>query len=247
MRLVGFPLDDVPGLSYVGSPSGTIVGTSRLPFDYIVAIPGGAIGPAGPRGLQGDTGPTGAASTVPGPKGDPGEIGPAGPQGVPGIQGVPGEQGPEGPAGIQGPKGDAGASLDIEGTVSTYAQLPAAPKAGSAYVVAADGKLYFYDGVSWPDDGAGVPFVGPQGPQGNAGPAGSAGPTGPQGIQGIQGVQGPAGTPGATGPQGPAAVAGVVGSVAGSPQQLTLWTGTAAQYAALGAGVSDHTVYVVTA
>jgi hypothetical protein len=90
-------------------------------------------------------------------------------------------------------------SLDIEGTVPTYADLPASPVEGSAYVVAADGLLYFFDGTTFPADGAGVPFQGPQG------------------IQGIQGVPG-ASVTGPAGPAGPSAVSADAGntSVLGS-------------------------------
>jgi len=92
-----------------------------------------------------------------------------------------GEQGEQGVQGIQGVQGEAGVSLDINGTVATWADLPASPEPGEAWVVAADGRLYFYDGLAWPADGAGVPFVGPAGPQGVAGPQGLVGATGDPG------------------------------------------------------------------
>lgn len=109
----------------------------------------------------------GDGALVRGPKGDQGDQGPQGPQGPQGVQG------------IQGPQGEAGVSVDIEGTVATYVDLPANPLPGQAFVVAADGLLYFYDPqTGFPADGEGVPFRGPQGPQGV------------QGEQGIQGVPG---------------------------------------------------------
>ena len=134
----------------------------------LIAVPGGpgVSGPPGPQGEPGPAGPPGADSTVPGP---------AGPQGIPGEVGQP------------------GVSLDIEGTVPTYADLPANPTEGSAYVVAADGLLYFFDGTAFPADGAGVPFQGPQG------------------IQGIQGVPG-ASVTGPAGPAGPSAVSADAGN-----------------------------------
>ncbi|MFM8798714.1 MAG: hypothetical protein ACKODT_07135 [Fluviibacter sp.] len=81
--------------------------------------------------------------------------------------------------------------------------MPSNPVAGDAYVNAADGLLYFYDGTSWPSSGNGVPFVGPQGPTGGQGI---------QGVQGIAGATGPAGATGAVGPAGPAGATGATGA-----------------------------------
>jgi hypothetical protein len=113
------------------------------------------------------------------------------PKGDQGGQGVKGDTGTQGPAGGQGEQGVPGVSLDIEDTVATYADLPVSPNNGDAYVVAADGLLYFFDGTSFPADGDGVPFVGPQGP---AGGQGVQGDEGPQGVKGDTGEQGPPGT-----------------------------------------------------
>lgn len=139
------------------------------------------------------------------------------PQGDQGPQGV---QGVTGPQGIEGPQGVPGVSLDIQGSVATYADLSSlspAPVDGQAWIVNADGKLYFYNG-GFPADGQGVPFRGPQGiqgiqgvqgeqgiagPTGPTGDTGPAGPTGPQGPQGDTGPAGPTGPTGATGPAGP--------------------------------------------
>lgn len=167
----------------------------------VIAI-GGPQGTVGPKGDTGEQGPQGI-------QGIPGPVGPEGPQGIQGIQGPigpQGETGPQGPQGIQGPAGVAGVALDIEGTVPTYADLPAGAVQGQAYLVTADGKLYYRDATGFPADGAGVPFRGPSGPQGIQGPQGPQGDTGPQGQQGIQGVQGPTGNTGPQGPQGPAGV-----------------------------------------
>jgi hypothetical protein len=101
-----------------------------------------------------------------------------GPQG---IQGQPGPQGPQGVQGIQGPQGpqgEPGAGLVINGSVATYADLPnnlTPADAGHAYFVEADGKLYIWSGTSWPADGAGSQFQGPQGPTGPQGPQGPKG------------------------------------------------------------------------
>ena len=143
----------------------TTLDVPNIRYGKLIAIPGGN-GPPGVQGPAGPAGPTGPGSTVPGP---------AGPQGV------------------TGPQGEPGVSLDIEGTVPTYADLPASPVEGSAYVVAADGLLYFFDGTTFPADGAGVPFQGPQG------------------IQGIQGVPG-ASVTGPAGPAGPSAVSADAGN-----------------------------------
>ena len=142
----------------------------------LIAIPGGN----GPPGVQGPPGPPGV-SNVPGPTGPAGPVGATGPAGPTGATGPAGSgstvPGPTGPQGIPGEVGQPGVSLDSEGTVPTYADLPADPPAGSAWVVAADGLLYFFDGTTFPADGAGVPFQGPQGVPGLQGVAGPAGPS----------------------------------------------------------------------
>jgi hypothetical protein len=72
-----------------------------------------------------------------------------------------------------GADGTDGISLSIQGSVPTYADLPADAAPGEAWVVEGDGKLYDHDGDGFPPDGAGVPWVGKQG---------VAGPPGSQGI-----------------------------------------------------------------
>lgn len=121
------------------------------------------------------------------------------------IRGPMGEQGPmgpEGPQGVQGPAGQDGGSVEIAGQVNTYADLPAGlteAHAGDGYLVDADGLLYVWNGTSFPADGAGVEFRGPQGPQG---PQGEVGPTGAQGVQGEPGAPGQTGPAGADGIRG---------------------------------------------
>lgn len=103
------------------------------------------------------------------------------------VANIRGPQGPTGPAGADG------AGIAIAGSVATYANLPTglgSADAGDGYLVEADGLLYIWSGASFPSNGAGVAFQGPEGPQGI------------QGIQGIQGVQGATGSTGATGPRG---------------------------------------------
>jgi hypothetical protein len=125
--------------------------------------------------------------------------------------------------------------LDINGTIATYANLPSSPAPGDAYVVAADGLLYFYDGTSWPANGQGVPFQGPQGPQGSSGMQGPTGPTGPQGATGAtgstgsQGVTGATGATGSQGPTGPTGPTGATGAAGSNGTRGSLWyTGTGA-------------------
>lgn len=223
----------VPGPAGPQGPAGA---DSTVPGPQGATGPAGAqgvAGPEGPRGVRGETGATGPQGNVGatgaqgavGPKGDTGPAGGTGPQGEPGPGGASGKPGPAGPQGaqgvpgIQGPQGTAGVSLDIQGTVATYADLPKTPAAGDAYVVAADGKLYFYDGTAWPVNGGGVPFQGPIGPQGIPGPQGLTGPEGPAGVDGaagadstVPGPAGPAGADGATGPQGDPGPAGADGA-----------------------------------
>lgn len=187
MRLVGSSPEGTPALSFVGSASGGVVG-----FTSGVA---GAPGGTGATGATGSTGGTGATGS----------------QGIQGIQGI------QGATGSQGTQGNAGVSLDINGTLATYAAIIAlgSPSAGDAYVNAADGKLYFYDGASWPASGAGVPFVGPQGEQGVQGAQGVQGVTGPVGAvgpQGVIGLTGATGLKGDTGDTGPTGLTGSIGS-----------------------------------
>lgn len=132
------------------------------------------------------------------------------------IKGPPGEQGPQGPQGpqgIQGPPGVDGAGIAIAGSVADYASLPTtlgAADAGDGYLVNSDGRLYIWDGDSFPASGSGVEF---RGPQGLPGPQGEVGPQGPQGIQGEVGPQGPVGPAGADGADGPTGATGPQGEV----------------------------------
>ena len=164
--------------------------------------------PAGPQGIQGpvgDTGPTGAT----GPKGDTGATGPKGDTGLTGAQGV---------------------SVELQGTVDTEADLPAAPAnwsdfAGHGYIVTTgisphvNGALWYWDLINGHWDYIG-PIVGPKGDTGLTGakgdkgdtgltgPKGDTGATGAQGIQGIQGIQGDVGP---TGPKGDTGAQGIQG------------------------------------
>ena len=99
----------------VTEPSGTAsVHEGTVAIDLTIPKPEAAIvGPTGPTGVAGPTGPTGAN----GLQGIQGEVGPTGPQGAQGIQGPKGDTGetgstgPQGEQGIQGeqgPKGDQG-------------------------------------------------------------------------------------------------------------------------------------------
>lgn len=125
-----------------------------------------------------------------------GATGPQGPTGATGPQGV------EGPA---GPAGADGAGIEIAGGVPTYADLPTGlteVNSGEGYLVEADGKLYIWNGTSFPADGAGVEFRGPEGPAGATGPQGVQGPAGEQGVAGADGATGAAGADGAQGDRG---------------------------------------------
>ena len=182
----------------------------------------GSQGVQGIQGLRGDVGPagpTGAAgadSTVAGPKGDPGATGSQGPQGLQGAVGAASTvAGPKGDTGPAGPTGPQGPA----GAASTVAG-PQGPKGDT--------------GLQGPA-GAASTVAGPQGPAGSQGPQGTQGTAGAGGAQGPQGVQGPA---------GPTRADLVLGSSNGAATGLTLWVGTAAQYAAVGKVAT--TVYVVT-
>lgn len=187
--------------------------------------PQGLAGPAGARGSTGPAGPTGPQGLIgpAGPAGDQGEPGAPGANGAVGARGATGPigpqgiQGPVGPQGIQGAKGNDGSGLIIKGAVSTYDQLPGTAVSGDAYIVTADGLLYVHNGTSFPSNGNGSQFRGPQGvqgiqgPQGVQGPVGNTGPAGPTGPKGADGFVGSDGAPGPTGPQGPIGLTGPAG------------------------------------
>ena len=107
-------------------------------------------GPMGPRGLQGLQG-------IQGPKGETGRIGPIGPRG------------------IQGPKGDYGPSFNIQGTLSSTANLPTPTEdmksKGYCYIIPdAQGIKHVWiiqgtDTLQWTDLGP----SGVQGPKGDTG------------------------------------------------------------------------------
>lgn len=150
--------------------------------------------------------------------------GPKGDQGIQGIQGAKGDQ---------GVKGEDGKGIEIAGSVATYAALPAdltSNDVGKGFLVEADGLLYIWTGTSFPANGSGVEFVGPEGDQGPAGldgvsvtgatvdgtgkltltlsnstqlgPWNVKGPKGDVGEQGIEGAKGDTGETGQTGSDG---------------------------------------------
>lgn len=88
-------------------------------------------------------------------------------------------------------------------------------------------------------------------PAGPEGPVGPAGPQGPQGIQGVAGPEGPEGPVGPAGPQGPQGIQGLQGpqgnqGVQGDPGTTpNWWTGTQAQYDALGTYDSNTQYWIV--
>lgn len=123
-------------------------------------------------------------------------------------------RGPQGPEGPQGPKGNDGAGIEIAGSVPTYGDLPSnlgPADAGNGYLVAADGKLYIWSGTSFPADGDGAEFRGPEGPQG------------PKGDQGIQGIQGPKGDQGEQGSAGAKGDRGDKGDTGATGQRGSKW------------------------
>ena len=122
---------------------------------------------------------------------------------------------------------------------------------GKGIYVEADGKLYIWNGTSFPADGNGVQIQGPQGPKGDKGDTGPEGPqgpqgpagqdgapgeTGPQGPQGIQGEQGPQGIQGEKGEQGPQGEPGPQGEQ--GPQGIQGETGPAGASATIEVGTT---------
>ena len=148
-----------------------------------------------------------------------------------GERGPQGEPGPQGPQGPQGPKGEDGAGIEVSGSVSTYENLPTnlTPEDnGKGYYVEEDGKLYIWNGSSFPSKGNGVQIQGPQGPQGI------------QGEQGPQGIQGPAGS---NGEDGFSPIATVTQTSTGATISITDSQGTTTANIANG---SDANVPIAT-
>lgn len=163
MQLRGYPPDGVPAISYVGSPTGSIIGSPALPVGNILSVPG----LTGPQGAKGDTGATGPQ----GPKGDKGDTG---------------DTGPKGDTGNTGPQGEG---LQVDGQVADYASLPTTGlTAGDVWL--AGQSLYIWSGTAWPAEGDGTPIEGPEGPQGDPGPTGATGPKGDTGSTGPKGDPG---------------------------------------------------------
>ena len=113
------------------------------------------------------------------------------------VAGIPGPAGPKGDTGEQGPQG---VGLDVDGSVPTFADLPAPPNVNinDVYVVENTGNGWIYTDRGWMD--LGLVIQGPQGIQGEKGEQGIEGP------RGDQGPKGDAGSPGQQGPEGPVGV-----------------------------------------
>ena len=114
----------VTGTDEGTSPTVTIVDRGTK-FEFVFTIPKGDTGPQGPQGEVGPQGPQGPQ----GEKGDTGERGPQGPQGP---QGEKGDTGAQGPQGEKGEKGDAGASIEVDATLSKTGAAADAKATGDA-------------------------------------------------------------------------------------------------------------------
>lgn len=199
MLLRGYPTDGAVSISYVGTATGSIVGSSPRPVDKIISL----AGPAGPTGPQGDTGPAGPT-------------------------GATGDAGPTGPTGDTGPTGPQGDGLEIDGQVAAYADLPTTGLT-TGEVWLAGTSLYRWNGSAWPAEADGAPVQGAEGPQGDPGIQGDTGATGPTGPTGSTGATGPKGDTGDTGPTGPTGLTGPTGATGSTgstgPAGTTSWSG----------------------
>ena len=96
-------------------------------------------------------------------------------------------------------------------------QIPSPPNAGSWFLRAVDGQVFWAAGSDVPGPPGATGPIGPRGPQGQAGPPGQKGADGsstvpgPRGNMGLQGPQGPRGQTGPQGAQGPAGAPGALG------------------------------------
>jgi hypothetical protein len=188
-----------------------------------------------------------AWTTVGSIKGPPGDKGDPGDPGTPGSSayqlavagGYSGTQSEwlaslKGPQGDPGEPGQDGTSIEIAGSVQSYADLPTTlttANAGDGYLVKDDGLLYMWDGDSFPANGAGVQFRGPKGDTGSPGDPGSDGAsaysiavdngfvgTQAQWLASLVGAKGDTGNTGQRGSKwfvGAGVPSGVSGSIAG--------------------------------
>ncbi len=197
----------------------------------------GAAGPQGPQGIQGIQGPQGSAVNITGSLNDPSELPATGNSGdsylinnelyvwdgtqyvnVGNIQGIQGPTGPQGAVGPQGAQGPQGAAVNITGSLTDPAQLPASGSSGDSYLI--NEELYVWDGTQWVNVGN------IQGPQGIAGATGPQGPTGANGAQGPTGADGAQGIQGITGPTGPQGITGPAGTGSGGAHMLVYSAGS---------------------
>jgi hypothetical protein len=164
------------------------------------------------------------------------------------IKGPKGDTGDTGPKGDTGDQGPAGEGIAIAGSVAAYADLPddlGPDDAGNGYLVEADGLLYIWSGTSFPSDGSGVAFQGPQGPAGSTGSDGADGDSAYQialdngfvgsesawlaSLVGATGATGATGAAGAKGDKGDTGDAGATGATGSTGARGSKWfTGTGA-------------------
>ena len=126
--------------------------------------------------------------------------------------GYTGSKGEIGYSGSQGNTGPQGVSVNILGSVATTGNLPGTgQQAGDAWIVAADGDMYFWDVTlsTWDNIGK---IVGYAGSKGDTGANGADGYTGSRGNNGSNGFTGSAGTNGFTGSAGTNGSNGFTGS-----------------------------------
>jgi hypothetical protein len=110
------------------------------------------------------------------------------PRGKDGKAGPAGAPGKDGKDGADGKDGKDGNSYAIKGSVPTYADLPTTGNVqGDGWVVDADGLLYVYGPMGFPDSGKGVHFVGEKGDKGDPGADGKDGAPGADGKDGADG------------------------------------------------------------
>ena len=234
------------GCVYVFIGTGGLEVTNYVNAGRIIGPTGatGSTGATGATGLsitgaKGETGATGAASTVPGPKGDTGSTGATGPTGADST--VPG---PKGATGATGATGQAGTGITYKGQVANIGNLPPSGNTpGDAYSVAANSRLYVWDGTQWIDNGLiSVGITGPTGPASTL-----PGPKGETGATGRQGDPGPTGATGQTGGTGPqSTVAGPTGPVPNLTVGTTQTGAPGSQAAVSRTGTNENPIFSFT-
>ena len=98
--------------------------------------------------------------------------------------------------------------INFQGSVPTFANLPAGAAEGDAYISDDTDELWVWNGTAWVSGGS---IQGPSGTSGTSGTSGANGADGTSGTSGANGADGTSGTSGADGADGTSGTSGTSG------------------------------------